>query len=175
MFFTIDEEAYNRVIKPVEGMAKISLTFMIVVLILGGLILLLLASLAIRERKYEVGVLRAMGMKKHKVALGLICESLAITMVCLLIGLSIGTVVAQPVSDVLLQRQVENAESSNTSSGTGTGMFFAGTQQDVNAHTPLTASRKTRKTAINSFTMTTQPPLYAKYLKCGQRVFPQGK
>ena len=73
-------------------------------------------------------------MKKSKVALGLICESLAIMVVCLIIGLGIGTAVAQPVSDVLLQGQVAVAEE-NTNSGTG--MYFAGTQGDTNAK-PLT-------------------------------------
>jgi putative ABC transport system permease protein len=107
---------------------------MVAVLILGGLILILLSSLAIRERKYEIGVLRAMGMKKHKVAFGLICESLVITVVCLIIGLGIGTAAAQPVSDILLQGQVAAAES-NTNSGTSS--MYAGVQTNTNAQ-PLT-------------------------------------
>ena len=130
---TIDEDAYNRVIAPIEGMAKISFTFMIVVLILGGLILFLLASLAIQERKYEIGVLRAMGMKKHKVAIGLISESIVITAVCLIIGLGIGTTLAQPVSDMLLQKQIEVSQ---TNTNSGTSMMYAGVQTDANAKPP---------------------------------------
>jgi putative ABC transport system permease protein len=131
---TIDEEAYNRIVSPVLGMARISSTFMIVVLILGGLILILLATLSIRERKYEVGVLRAMGMKRRKVALGLIFESLIITVVCLVIGLGVGAVAAQPVSDTLLQGQAAAAE---PGAGSGLDMMYAGTQTDSNAK-PLT-------------------------------------
>jgi putative ABC transport system permease protein len=131
---TIDEEAYLKIIRPVEGMSKISLTFMIVVLALGGLVLALLATLSIRERKYEVGVLRAMGMKKRAVALGLILESLSITLVCLAIGLGIGAAVAQPVSDMLLHEQAAAAEAAPSA---GTGMYYAGTQADLNAK-PLT-------------------------------------
>jgi len=128
---TIDEEAYNRIVGPIEGMTIISFTFMLTVLILGGLILILLATLAIRERKYEIGVLRAMGMKKHKVAFGLICESLVIAAVCLTIGLGIGTAVAQPVSDMLLQELVAASEASdNINAG---GMMYAGVQTDINA------------------------------------------
>jgi len=132
---TIDEEAYNRIISPALGMERISFTFMIVVLIMGGLILVLLSALSIRERKYEIGVLRAMGMKKRKVAFGLVIESLAVTIICLIIGLGIGAAVAQPVSDMLLQDQVAAAE---TSADPGTGMYYAGTQGDLNAQ-PLTA------------------------------------
>ena len=131
---TIDEEAYNRIISPVLAMSGISFTFMLVVLILGGLILILLATLSIRERKYEVGVLRAMGMKKHKVAFGLVFESLIITAVCLVIGLGAGAAVAQPVSDMLLHEQVASTEESADS---GSDMYYAGTQTDFSAK-PLT-------------------------------------
>lgn len=66
-----DEAGYQKVVGPVEGLRKISLTFMIIVLIFGAVILIILSSIAIRERKYEIGVLRAMGMKKGKIILGL--------------------------------------------------------------------------------------------------------
>lgn len=120
-----DTASYEKVVKPVEGLKSISITFMVVVIILGSIILLLLASISIRERKYEIGVLRAMGMKKAKVALGLWFEILTITCFCLVIGLGVGTVVAQPVSDMLLQNQAEAAQSS-TSQGTGNGNVMMG-------------------------------------------------
>ncbi|NLC68187.1 MAG: ABC transporter permease [Clostridiaceae bacterium] len=105
-----DEAGYQKVVGPVEGLKKGSLTFMIVVLIFGSIILMVLSSIAVRERKYEIGVLRAMGMKKKKVALGLWLEMLIITALCLAIGFGIGSVVAQPVSDTLLAGQIENAK-----------------------------------------------------------------
>ncbi|MPW24269.1 FtsX-like permease family protein [Alkalibaculum sp. M08DMB] len=108
---TTDENSYNRVVGPVEGLRSVSITFMIIVLILGSIILILLTSIAIRERKYEIGVLRAMGMKKIKVALGLWVEMLTITAICLVIGIGIGSIIAQPVSNVLLEGQIENAQS----------------------------------------------------------------
>ncbi|MFU2108463.1 FtsX-like permease family protein [Paenibacillus larvae] len=43
-----------------------SVTYIVIVLVLGAVILILLSSIAIRERKYEIGVLRAIGMKKGK-------------------------------------------------------------------------------------------------------------
>ena len=105
---TTDEAEYNALLQPILGLRDITLTFMIIVLALGGIVLALLSSIAIRERKYEIGVLRAMGMKKKKVAFGLWAEMLVITGICLVIGLSVGTVVAQPISDTLLAAQVES-------------------------------------------------------------------
>ncbi len=107
---TTDEASYNKIVGPVEGLKGIAITFMIVVLIFGGIIIALLSSIAIRERKYEIGVLRAMGMKKHKVAFGLWAEMLMITLACLVIGLGVGRLAAQPVTNALLAGQVAAAE-----------------------------------------------------------------
>jgi len=105
-----DEDTYNAIVGPVEGMRGVTITFMVAILILGAVILVLLSSLAIRERKYEIGVLRAMGMKKAKVALGLWSEMVIITLFCLVLGIGAGSLAAQPVSNSLLTRQVENAQ-----------------------------------------------------------------
>ena len=107
-----DERGYESIVAPVEGLKSMSVTFMIIVLVLGAIILILLSTIAIRERKYEIGVLRAMGMKKSRVALGLWFEMIAITCICLCIGLAVGTIIAQPVSDMLLAGQVEAAKAS---------------------------------------------------------------
>lgn len=114
---TTDEAGYQRIVGPVEGLSKVTNTFLIVVLVLGSAILILLSTLAIRERKYEIGVLRAMGMKKGKVALGLLCEMLVITSLCLVLGLGVGSVASQPVADSLLADQIEQAENTVNDNG----------------------------------------------------------
>ena len=109
-----DEAGYNKIVGPVEGLARIANTFLVVVLVLGSAILILLSVLSVRERKYEIGVLRAMGMKKEKVALGLLTESIVLTAICLCLGLGAGSLVSQPVADSMLQNQIEIAEQDNT-------------------------------------------------------------
>lgn len=101
-----DEVAYNNFIKPIEQMTKIASIFLGVVLVLGATILLLLSMLAIRERKYEIGVLRAMGMKKSGIVIQMLLESVMIMAVCLVIGLLIGGLLAQPVTDMMLHSQL---------------------------------------------------------------------
>lgn len=112
-YYTVsaDAERYNKAVGPVEGISRIVTIFLIVVLVLGSLILILLSTMAIRERRYEVGVLRAMGMKKVKVALGMVTEMLVMTAACLVIGLGIGAAVSQPIADSLLQSQVQASQS----------------------------------------------------------------
>ena len=77
-----DETSYNKIVKPAENLANVSNIFLVGVLIVGSAILILLSVLSIRERKYEIGVLRAMGMKKGKVVRGILYESLITIGIC---------------------------------------------------------------------------------------------
>jgi len=104
-----DEASYLRMTAPVEGLQSVSLTFLIIVLVFGAAIMVLLSIIAIRERKYEIGVLRAMGMKKKQVALGLWVEIIAVTCICFVIGMVAGTALSQPVSDMLLAGQMQSS------------------------------------------------------------------
>lgn len=102
-----DEEGYQKIIVPVEGLKKIASLFLAGALLLGSLVLILISIMAIRERKYEMGVLRAMGMKKSKVALGMLTEVFMITVISLLLGLGIASQAGRPISGAMLQNQVE--------------------------------------------------------------------
>ena len=85
--------------------------FLLVILIIGGVILVVLNIFNVRERKYEVGVLTAMGMKKWKVAAQFICEILVVTMIAVVIGAGVGAVSSVPVTNALLEGQVESQNS----------------------------------------------------------------
>ena len=107
MRVTIDEDSYNTIVAPVEGLRSTIAAFLVVVLCLGVAVLILMSLFSVRERKFEIGVLRAMGMKKGKVACGFICETCTLAVVCLALGLAAGAAASQPAADSLLQRQVE--------------------------------------------------------------------
>ena len=112
-----DESAYNKIVDPVEGISKIVTIFLIVVLVFGGVILLFLSVMTIRERKYEIGVLWAMGMRRGKVIVGMVCESLLIALLCLTIGLTLSTALSQPITDTLLEDQIRIAKEQKQNSG----------------------------------------------------------
>lgn len=138
-----DEAAYKSVVGSVEGMKKVSLTFMLVVLILGAVILFLLSSIAIRERKYEIGVLRAMGMKRGKVAMGLWSEMFFITIVCLIIGIGAGTLVAQPETDTLLAGQITSAQEARQNTQGGNFITIIGGSSSESDDEPIDEVRVT--------------------------------
>jgi putative ABC transport system permease protein len=110
-----DESAFEGMLGPVESLKDLSLAFLVIVLALGAAIMVLLSAIAVRERKYEIGVLRAMGMKKKKVALGLWVEIIAITSICLVLGMGAGSVMSQPVSDAIMAGQVQSPAAGSTS------------------------------------------------------------
>ena len=109
-----DESLFEKTAGSVESLQGLSLTFLIIVLALGAAIMILLSIIAIRERKYEIGVLRAMGMKKKKVALGLWTEIVAVTCICFALGMGAGAALSQPVSDALLAGQTQTSTVGST-------------------------------------------------------------
>ena len=110
----IDSSNYNQIVEPVKGLSKVSGLMLLVVLAFGGSIVVLLSVLSVRERKYEIGVLRAMGMEKGRVAAGMLIESLAVISICLILGLGVGTSIAQSVSNNILDDQIKIAQDNYT-------------------------------------------------------------
>ena len=123
---TINQAALDRVIGPLSSMRNAATTFTIVILVLGAIVLVLVSYLAIRERKYEIGVLRAMGMAKWKISVGIFAEGIVITALCLVIGLGAGGLAAQGVADRLLAGEVESAIEDAQVSGEGGRVLIAG-------------------------------------------------
>ena len=128
----INQAAYDKVTGPLSGMKNAAVTFMVVILILGAIVLALLSFMAVRERKYEVGVLRAMGMERGKVALGILSEAVMISVLCLVIGLGAGSAMAQPIADNILEGRVAAAEAEDATGGGGNRVLFSGGQMSTN-------------------------------------------
>ena len=103
-----DISAFESRLTPLNTLSTMAGWFLIVILVIGGVILVVLNIFNVRERKYEVGVLTAMGMKKWKVAAQFMCEILVVTMIAVIVGAGIGAVSSVPVTNALLEGQVES-------------------------------------------------------------------
>jgi putative ABC transport system permease protein len=103
-----DISAFESSLAPLNTLSTMAGWFLLVILIIGGIILVVLNIFNVRERKYEVGVLTAMGMKKWKVAAQFMCEILVVTMLAVIIGAGIGAVSAVPVTNALLEGQAQS-------------------------------------------------------------------
>ena len=109
-----DLAAFENSLTPLNTLSTMAGWFLVVILIIGAIILVVLNIFNVRERKYEVGVLTAMGMKKWKVAAQFMCEILVVTMIAVVIGAGIGAVSSVPVTNALLEGQIESQNSMQT-------------------------------------------------------------
>lgn len=109
-----DITAFENSLVPLNTLSTMAGWFLIVILVIGAVILIVLNVFNVRERKYEIGVLTAMGMKKRKVALQFLAETLIVTMVAVFAGIGIGTVSSVPVTNALLQNQIESQQAEQT-------------------------------------------------------------
>ena len=118
-----DIEAYENSMTPLNTLSKLAGYFLIVILCIGAVILIVLNIFSVRERKYEIGVLTAMGMKKGRVALQFITEIFVITIIAVVIGAGVGAVRSVPVTNALLENQVasQNDQADRIEQGFGRG------------------------------------------------------
>lgn len=108
-------------LEPIQNVSNFSIIFLVIILIVGGIVIAIINAIQIRERKYEVGVLRAIGMSKGRVITQFLSEICIVAILALLIGTTSGTLLSQPVTNQLLQseidKQQENVEDRTTNFG----------------------------------------------------------
>lgn len=119
---TTNVDTINESIKPLENLDNFAIIFFIVVLVIGGVILVIVNMINIRERKYEIGVLRAIGMKKKSVLLQFITESFIVTFTSIVIGIVIGSLISVPTANVLLKNEIESKQSKENKISENFGM-----------------------------------------------------
>lgn len=101
-------------LKPIQNISNFSLTFLIIILIVGAIILAVINMLNIRDRKYEIGVLRAIGMSKSKLITQLILELFIIAVISFIIGTGIGYGLSQPVTNKMLENEISSYQEEQT-------------------------------------------------------------
>lgn len=128
-----DVNTYEQSLQPLENLSKYALYFLIVVLIIGAIILVVLNIFNIRERKYEIGVLAAIGMKKGKIALQFITEIFVVTILAIIVGTGIGAAISVPVTNSLLESQVSTQQTQSQQIDNNFGRQSAGGQGGPNS------------------------------------------
>lgn len=97
-----DVENYEKSVEQLDTLGGYATYFLIVIFVIGAVVLIIINLFSIRDRKYEIGVLTAIGMKKQKVAMQFVIELFCITFAALIIGSGIGAVSSVPVTNSLL-------------------------------------------------------------------------
>jgi putative ABC transport system permease protein len=122
-----NDQLYQQMVGPIDNVAGFSNNIVYLVSIAGAIILGLIIMMSIRERKYEMGVLLAIGEQRWKLVGQFIVEILLVAAISFGIATFSGNAVANQVSDQLLNQELETAEQTNTpASFGGRGTFGRG-------------------------------------------------
>ncbi|MCM1273037.1 MAG: FtsX-like permease family protein [Clostridium sp.] len=78
---TNSAEEYRKNTEPLENISNIAKIFTLCICVVGAAVIFLLSFINVRERKYEIGVLRAIGMKKSGIARGMAYETLMLMLI----------------------------------------------------------------------------------------------
>lgn len=109
----IDEA--NKAIEPLRSVKDISLYSLFGAVGAAAIIILLTMVMIVRERKREIGVLKAIGFGNLRIMLQFMCEALTLAVFAAGIGLAVGVAGGNPVTSTLVK---------NTSGGADAGIGF---------------------------------------------------
>lgn len=106
---TSQEEQAEETLAPLTSIANLALAGVIGATIAGAAIVLLAMVMVVRERRREIGVIKAIGGSNRSIVTQFIIEGLTLTIVGGIIGLALGIAVSGPIT----QSMVSNSNSSS--------------------------------------------------------------
>ncbi|MCY7901683.1 ABC transporter permease [Bacillus inaquosorum] len=118
--FTLNtnDQLYQQMVGPIENVASFSKNVVYLVSVAGAVILGLIVMMSIRERKYEMGVLMAIGEKRWKLIGQFLTEILIVAVIAIGIASLTGNLVANQLGNQLLSQQISSStDSTQTASG----------------------------------------------------------
>lgn len=116
----------NNTLAPLNSVKNISLFSLIGAIIAGAIIILLVMVMIVRERRREIGVLKAIGGSNVSIIFQFITEAITLTILGAVIGLIIGVVGGTPVTKLLVDNSTTSSSTSITSQFPGGGAHTGG-------------------------------------------------
>lgn len=117
---TNSKSSAESAIKPLESIGTVSLFSLLGATIAGAVIILLVMIMVVRERKREIGVVKAIGGSNLRIMSEFMIESLTLTVLGAIIGLIIGITAGQPVTKLLVNNSTSSTSTTqSTSPGQG--------------------------------------------------------
>jgi putative ABC transport system permease protein len=108
---TNDQDSATQAVAPLENVKSISLFSLIGALAAGSIIILLTMMMIVRERRREIGVMKAIGASNLKTTFQFISEAVTLTLLGMVVGIVIGIAAANPITKVLVNNSTSNATS----------------------------------------------------------------
>ncbi len=116
-------------VSSLEGIASLALAGVVAAAIAGAVIILLAMIMVVRERRREIGVMKAIGGTNGKVIGQFITEGFSLTVFGAVIGIILGVLVSGPMTTSLVSSQA-----SNQNGGTSRQMANSTSQRTVSSN-----------------------------------------
>jgi putative ABC transport system permease protein len=119
-------------IAPLNNIRTITLYSLIGALVAGAVIIFLIMIMIVRERRREIGVLKAIGASNVSVMLQFMSEAITLTLLGAIIGILIGVAAANPITKLLVTNESSQSSSEvqgfsgHFSQANGRGFSFSG-------------------------------------------------
>lgn len=110
-------------IAPLQNIQSISLYSLVGAVVAGAIIILLTMIMIVRERRREIGVIKAIGGSNLKVMGQFMVEAVTFTVMAAVIGIGLGIVAGNPITRLLVNNS-SSTSTTVTTSGRGGGRGF---------------------------------------------------
>lgn len=117
---TSNQSSAEEAVKPLESVKTISTFSLIGALVAGAVIILLTMVMIVRERRREIGVMKAIGSSNSKTVLQFVSEAVTLTAMAMVAGIIIGAVAASPLTNLLVSNS-DNSSQTTQITGPPTG------------------------------------------------------
>lgn len=124
---TAAQETVQTAISSLQSVQQISIVAFVGALIAAAVIIFLIMLMVVRERKREIGVLKAIGGSNTTIVSQFIVESLVLVVLGTIVGFGITLLSSNSIANALVSSNVNNTTSQNTPSAgaqTGGGRVF---------------------------------------------------
>jgi putative ABC transport system permease protein len=126
----------DQTIAPLNNIKTITLYSLIGAVVAGSVIILLTMIMIVRERRREIGVLKAIGASNLKVMGQFMSEAVTLTLIGAVIGILIGVAAASPITKILVDNSTPSTTTTTQtigrSGGEGGGTFGDGASSNGN-------------------------------------------
>jgi putative ABC transport system permease protein len=122
---TSSVEQADQAVQPLDSVKSISLYSLIGAVIAGAVIIFLVMVMIVRERRREIGVVKAIGGSNLGIMVQFMVEAVTLTLLGAVIGLIIGVVGGNPVTKLLVNNSSTSSSTTVSVNGAGGGGFSA--------------------------------------------------
>ncbi len=100
------QDEANAAVQPLENVQGISAVSLVGTIVAGSAIILMTMIMIVRERRREIGILKAIGASNTRIILQFMSEALTLTVLGAVIGVVIGVAGSSPVTNTLISSSV---------------------------------------------------------------------